>query len=387
MASVKDLLTKLSMFDLVDHSLVSELCQGYANATCQRILRLSGSSLCNNKALLMEAEEVFDRTGATCWRPEIGHANTLADSGGNFAESAVLQFIAALALCGWSGEFEVDVRCSVGLLVGSLRVRCYGPTTLKSNGNEISIGTQSGSFAYKLGSESRDLPMLRQPTLKVPFSVAAGYSLDPEMLTPDDWPVAPESFGDACMSVDKAIELLETSSTARDWVTTLTREISLVGPKGRGVTSSRSVSARPGNVLATAPAGPVLLAEALVHESAHQYFGLGARLGPFERADRKDELFFSAINGMRRPIGRLILALHAIANMYAFLDRVSESKSAHAKQALGRLRDLGPVGSSLAKTIAANRSAVATQATGFVDSIIESTFTILRKYDLVNSEP
>lgn len=77
---------------------------------------------------------------------------------------------------------------------------------------------------------------------------------------------------------------------------------------------SGSVSACPWLVKVCYPAAPEALAELLVHEASHQYFYLLSQLGSVD--DGSDStLYYSPLKDTGRPIGMILLAYHACANM------------------------------------------------------------------------
>lgn len=77
---------------------------------------------------------------------------------------------------------------------------------------------------------------------------------------------------------------------------------------------SGSVSACPWLIKACYPAAPEALAELLVHEASHQFFYLLSQLGQVD--DGSDPtLYYSPLKDTGRPIGMILLAYHACANM------------------------------------------------------------------------
>lgn len=77
----------------------------------------------------------------------------------------------------------------------------------------------------------------------------------------------------------------------------------------------------PGYLYASHPHRPFEIAEILVHECAHQYFYMLERLGPFD--DGSDsELYWSPVAGVKRPLSRVLMAYHAMANVLRVYRRI-----------------------------------------------------------------
>jgi HEXXH motif-containing protein len=84
---------------------------------------------------------------------------------------------------------------------------------------------------------------------------------------------------------------------------------------------SGSGGAMPGVIHASYPAGAMDLAEVLVHECAHQYFYMLERVGPVD--DGSDPtLYWSPPIRKERPLSRILMAYHALANVRLFYEAV-----------------------------------------------------------------
>ncbi len=77
----------------------------------------------------------------------------------------------------------------------------------------------------------------------------------------------------------------------------------------------------PGYLHASHPHRPLEIAEILVHECAHQYFYMLERLGPFDDGS-DDALYWSPVAGVKRPLARVLMAYHAMANVLRLYRRV-----------------------------------------------------------------
>lgn len=77
----------------------------------------------------------------------------------------------------------------------------------------------------------------------------------------------------------------------------------------------------PGHVHVSCPHASVDMAEMLVHECAHQYFYMLERVGPMD--DGSDPtLYWSPVIRMKRPLSRVLMAYHAIANVLLYYQEI-----------------------------------------------------------------
>ena len=86
---------------------------------------------------------------------------------------------------------------------------------------------------------------------------------------------------------------------------------------GAGLTTSSTAYWRPGVLYCANRPDPAALAEMLLHEGTHQYMYVLRRLGSLD--DGSDTaLYHSPLSGQSRPIGTIVLAYHAAANITLF---------------------------------------------------------------------
>jgi HEXXH motif-containing protein len=91
--------------------------------------------------------------------------------------------------------------------------------------------------------------------------------------------------------------------------------IPLVAPEGAMLNGSQGH--RPAEVHMSTPSDPLRLAEMLIHEASHQHFFLATRLGAVDDGSDK-ALHYSPLVREGRPIERILLAYHAVANILLF---------------------------------------------------------------------
>jgi HEXXH motif-containing protein len=84
---------------------------------------------------------------------------------------------------------------------------------------------------------------------------------------------------------------------------------------------SGSAEDAPGILHVSYPLSPMDIAEILVHESAHQYFYLLQRAGPVDNGTDQ-ELYWSPPIRKKRPLSRILMAYHALANVRTLYEAV-----------------------------------------------------------------
>jgi HEXXH motif-containing protein len=147
------------------------------------------------------------------------------------------------------------------------------------------------------------------------------------------------------------------------WLRRLVRQI-LPLCDGPGMITSSTADWRPGVLYCANRPNPAALAEMLLHEGTHQYMYVLRRLGPLD--DGSDSsLHYSPLSGQMRPLGTIVLAYHAAANITLFC-RGCPSKSrleprrienefaesvAVYERILRRSRSLTPLGVALWKPL------------------------------------
>jgi len=101
-----------------------------------------------------------------------------------------------------------------------------------------------------------------------------------------------------------------------DWIRRVVRRILPLRDDPRVMTSSTDLW-RPGVLYSANRPDPAALAEMLIHEGTHQYMYVLNRLGPLD--DGSDpNLYYSPVSRRMRPLGIIVLAYHAVANITLF---------------------------------------------------------------------
>jgi HEXXH motif-containing protein len=128
-----------------------------------------------------------------------------------------------------------------------------------------------------------------------------------------------EADGDVLASWDAAFDLIaRVSAPYAEWVE---RVIHLILPLEAqpGAMVNGSQGHRWGEVHMSSRLEPLRHAEMLVHEASHQHYFLAESLGPV--SDGSDPtMYYSPLVREQRPIERILLAYHAVANILLFYD-------------------------------------------------------------------
>jgi HEXXH motif-containing protein len=146
---------------------------------------------------------------------------------------------------------------------------------------------------------------------------------------------------EAAESVALSLALIGRAAPAyRRWVGWGLRD-GVVVPAGPGSPRAGASADWPGLVFLSAPHDPAALAELLVHEATHQYLQLASRVGPVDDGSDQDA-YRSPLEGMERPLSRLLAAYHAFGNVALVLWGFVEAGVDQRGRAADRLAALLP---------------------------------------------
>jgi HEXXH motif-containing protein len=125
---------------------------------------------------------------------------------------------------------------------------------------------------------------------------------------------APDSI---VLPLNAAIHLIASHSAPYlSWIRRVVRQI-LPLRDDPSMMRSSTAAWRSGLVYSANRPDPATLAEILVHEGSHQYLFILNRLGPLD--DGSDpNLYYSPVNRTMRPLGMVVVAYHALANITLF---------------------------------------------------------------------
>lgn len=159
------------------------------------------------------------------------------------------------------------------------------------------------------------LKVLAGPALPGGGRDAQGYDADP---VAEIEPAMIDSLRDGHRA------LARTAPEYVPWVERVLRGVVVCERQEDMQIESGSAEACPGVIHISHPQTPLEIAEILVHESSHQYFYIVERAGPVD--DGSDQiLYWSPPMRQARPLSRILIAYHALANVLLFYDRVRQS--------------------------------------------------------------
>lgn len=124
------------------------------------------------------------------------------------------------------------------------------------------------------------------------------------------------------------------------WISEVALDLSPVDGRDGRLRSATHPSS-PGRIAATFHGVPGMLAELLVHESSHLFFHLANELDPLEDGS-DDALYWSPAKKAPRPIGKILLAFHAWANITSLFEAAIAKgldHDGHATRSLAVLRE------------------------------------------------
>lgn len=367
---------------------VERLCRSFGRAIVGKVLAAAAGS---DLMILPPASETLEAiaiaAGARCWNPELTYANDLARRGPAAMGAAVAQLVLAFVPLGLEGRFQVRLPYTEWLMLETNRLRCAGVTTIRVEAGKAHIACDDDAFSYTFADRLWRDDTLDQPTIGCgtgnPFLYVSGYSADPEMLLAEDRTLEAVQTADAHRTLDAAFGLVaDGGDDCRAWVARMVSRITLVSSEGNARLSSRSVAARAGNVEIAAPGDILHVAELLVHEAAHQYFHLAQLYGAIVRPEAAAKLFYSAINGRQRPLERVALAYHAVANIFTLLDRLAARGGAIGEDARNRMIDLGRTERSLRRTLEPAARDLTPFGNEFCARMLTHTTGIVGRYDI-----
>jgi hypothetical protein len=367
---------------------VQGMCRVYGRAVSEKILALYASSSAGGS---VPSDEQFyghaAESGTRCWHGGVAYAHDLHRRGSGSASGAMLQLILGFAQIGLSGNFEVDLPYSDWFLLESNRFRCSGPVRILASQDRVEIDCTDDRFTFE-----RVDGLWRRPDDSDPgvgwsrgrhYVYCSGYRVDPEVILAEDRALESANIPAAHRSIDLAISNLETAGDDYlAWSTRLIRQLTLVSSEAGARLSSRSVSARIGNVELAAPGNDQHLAELLVHEAAHQHYYLAQLFSPLVRAEAAGLSFYSAINGLNRPLDRVALAYHAVVNIFGLLDALTRCPGPIAESSRNRMDELAFTENSLRETLTANRDKLTEFGLAFCEAMIADGLDMISRHQV-----
>jgi HEXXH motif-containing protein len=250
------------------------------------------------------------------WDPSIGSVRrSLGEARGALVD-AVVEFLVQLHLSGMSGSWQValgggPLRVGSCLLseVSALRV------VADMRGTELECDTPHGVRRAFIPRNSKDREWCFGTALPTagPFAVASTSLTSSVAL---GWGTSPaaQPATDTAAVCRTALHILATHVPDYGrWVEELVRQVIAV-PAAAHQLISNSDASRPGEIHITAGRTVAETLEMLVHEASHQHLFVAQLFGSLD--DGTDaRLYYSPVRGTKRPIGAILVAYHAVANI------------------------------------------------------------------------
>jgi HEXXH motif-containing protein len=315
-------------------------------------------------------DRLLAANGSRCWAPELGYTFQLTHQKGALVDNSLAQLALYNARLGKVQDLRVKAARGSYLMVAGVTIGSAGSIEVRSNENEIEVSSENINLEFeKVESywECTSHPgVWRKRALGTNVVVTGGNCLDPELVYAVDPPGDTNGFEIAIRNIEEAVSLiLACVPEYGPWCERVLRHVHVIGKTREDASFSRSAASRPGYVVASAPMPVVLQAEMLVHESTHQYYFLLELLTRVPTNPEAKEKFFSPLVGRERPIERLLVAYHAVANMLMFHDALLRNYPEHADLARERLGVLKPAGAHLLGTISQNAHLLTADANAF----------------------
>ena len=259
------------------------------------------------------------------WDPAFGELPQEVLSAGGLR---VLQRAAALGLrlheCGWHKDFELQLppgtrlRWGPWLLpeaewIGVSRAGGRFLVEMRCNGAAAKARFWKSGTAWK-AEGAAPLPQIAAQGrhFKIMLPPALG-TMAPELraIAADEFPTnAAEALRKACSI------LRQHASPYWSWCSRVVRWILPTHAVDSAIRSAHSKE-QPGVVQMSICTAPAAVGEMLVHEGSHFYFHIVDRLGPLH--DGSDQnLYYSPVRRMGRPIYFILMAYHAFANVLLY---------------------------------------------------------------------
>lgn len=267
-----------------------------------------------------------DSTFEDVWDPAFGRLRAALESSGpsrvtDRAVSAVLR----LHERGRTGEWEARLDCAGPIRIGRFVLPAADRLRVRADGRRLQMvlgrGARSRSLTLPQSTETaegiRGVEVLA--TTKAADSriiVLRRRALDASEFS-EDLPRVDRSPDSIVGPLDAALRLIARHSPAYlAWIRRVVRQVLPQADDPAMITSS-SAAWRPGVLYSANRPDPAALVEMLIHEATHQYMYILRQLGPLDDGS-DDALYHSPVRGTMRPLGAMVVAYHAVANVTLF---------------------------------------------------------------------
>lgn len=343
---------------------IRPLARGYMAAVLSRLRRAANPATGGNAdAPDLSAPSIAE--AETAWSPEIGAAFAAVRRGRR--EHAVLQAALGLAAHGPRRSWRLNLPEPTPVSFAGHRLVAQGLVSCRGDGDNVVIGLvaegqavelpfQRTGQGWRLDASTRALAgapaFLSCPGFEDRYVLAAANVEDDAGDELPPWPPGPcvgAAPGAAAAQTSRALELIKSlGEHYREWLAPMFRGVVASHRKVSTLNRSASCPEQPGVIHVAFPVDHEQLAEMLVHEVSHQYFFLIGYASPLTSTE-DENLYYSSLKKLPRRIDRILLALHATANMAVFWTDLIETHGAtparlhFQSMALDHTRRLGAI--------------------------------------------
>lgn len=318
-------------------------------ALLRRAGRLIGDGASHEAAILAGIEARLTDGNAAglyrTWSPVVAVLRqkiAAGDARGAIAQLALIQ--CDLLGSGIAVSIELDCEgdlyhrgCTLCFPAGTrLDFRRYDPQ-LAAPGAQLAAladGLPAGTLAaIRSEAEAAELRWIDWALGDIKFAVptleVSNDLVDVEVIWPParEHGVSPRILADACRSLAEAHRTIASVSADYGvWVARLIRGFAITDMPDDSTIDSGSFFTRPGLVHCAFPLDPGLVVETLVHEASHQHFILLNSMFPMVEKGPQ-ELIYSPIKRMERPLPRVLFAFHACVNIHRFFAAIDPARA------------------------------------------------------------
>lgn len=330
--------------------------RAYSEAVIKRVQRQGGPEAGSWRIL----DETRGGAGhAADWTPEMGAAQ-FALKGGD-ARLGLLHAALGAAVAGEAGECRLTLSAPVLVGLAGYRLRLEGQVQVSFGADRIRF-QEASNGAVQLAFErtptgwrlAAGAPSGAITVWAPSFLTASGFE-DRYVIAataragsetePPSWPPAPaderEAFQtEAADQVSAALALLcGLGPHYEDWIAPIFRGVVAYARDPEDSDRSSSSPAQPGIVSLSFPISTERLAQLLVHELSHQYFFVFNYVAPLTNKD-DTTLYYSSLKRRQRRIDKILLALHASANMALYWSDLAAADGLSPEREMGLLAAL-----------------------------------------------
>lgn len=364
------------------HEVFALLAPLYAEATLRRVYQALPSQLRDSQSPLYNQAVAFLKEiddGTRLFRPEIGRAGFLAAKEQQNAVHGWIQFLLTLHEAGFKAQWRLHDLPPCMHLIAGLGVVLKGDLEVVSNRDSVNLMTsgnpdhRSLTFEHKAGGLTAPLDLApphffcNNKTITLVGNTAANHL----WFGPHEVPYQGNTNKSKAMLVHTCDVLSASAPAYSAWVSRALTHLALIEGIIGHCDFSYSLPRFLGLVYLSQPRDLIHNIEGLVHECAHQHYHLALLVDPLQNGADQN-LYPSPLKTVGRPIERILVSYHALANICLALNQLLshdlsptlaaicrrriQSNAAMAQQLarhLAQTKGLTPTGQAVWHTLAA----------------------------------